>query len=256
MAALVCACQAPSQAPVGEGAGAQRSAAAASDGSASVRPAEAPTRPVDRSPRREVPSPGPTGAPACQLVEPPPGFVDLAELLPSARIVAGYHRADNFTAAPLPGYEAAGAWLEREAAVALVRASRSLASAGYRLVIYDAYRPRRASAEMVAWARRSGRHALLEDGWIAARSAHNRGLAVDIGLADDDGEILDMGSGWDQFDRRSYLRGVGGEALERRLKLREAMVGAGFVPYAREWWHFSYRSAEPSPARDSPYRCR
>lgn len=193
--------------------------------------------------------------PACELVEPPAGMIDLGEVIPDAILVAGYHRTDNFTGRPLPGYEAPGAWLEREAATALARAAERLARADLRLILYDAYRPRSASEAMVAWARAAGREDLLDDGWIARRSAHNRGRAIDLGLADRQGIALDMGSDWDQFDRRSHLRGVGGQALEHRLILRAAMVEAGFVPYEREWWHFGFRSQVPAPIRDQPYTC-
>lgn len=198
----------------------------------------------------------PAGELTCELVDPPPGLVDLAELIPDAIIVAGYHRADNFTAAPLPGYEAPGAWLEREAADALVEAAQTLARADLRLIIYDAYRPRSASVAMVAWAEANDQRWLIDEGWVAPKSAHNRGRAIDVGLADRQGVALDMGSAWDQFDVRSYVRGVEGEPLERRLLLRAAMVGAGFVPYAREWWHFGFQSDTLAPALDHPYLCR
>jgi D-alanyl-D-alanine dipeptidase len=201
---------------------------------------------------RELP---PLPEPACTLVEPPVGFVDLRERLPSAIIVAGYHRADNFTGARLPGYEAAGAWFQADAAAALARAAERLHADGLRLIIYDAYRPQRASVAMVEWCRTHDRLDLLEDGWVAERSAHARGIAIDLGLADAGGTPLDMGSAWDQFDRRSHLRGVEGPALERRLRLRDELVRVGFEPYTLEWWHFTYRRDASAPPRDIAYRC-
>jgi D-alanyl-D-alanine dipeptidase len=183
-------------------------------------------------------------------------MVDLAEVIPDVIIVAGYHGADNFTGAPLPGYQAAGAWLERNAATALREAADALARDGLRLIVYDAYRPRSASEAMVVWAEANDREWLLEQGWVARRSEHNRGLAIDVGLADRQGIALDMGSGWDQFDPSSHVRGVEGEALDRRLMLRRAMVQAGFMPYELEWWHFAHRTDEDVPALDRPYACR
>jgi D-alanyl-D-alanine dipeptidase len=193
--------------------------------------------------------------PPCKLVEPPSGFVDLREQIPSAIIVAGYHRADNFTGARLPGYEAAGAWLELDTASALARAAERLLEDDLRLLIYDAYRPQRASIAMVEWCEAHDRLDLLADGWVAARSAHARGIAVDLGLADADGTPLDMGSAWDQFDRQSHLRGVEGSALALRLRLRDELVRVGFEPYAREWWHFTHAGGRPSPPRDVAYAC-
>jgi D-alanyl-D-alanine dipeptidase len=219
--------------------------------------AETPAEPRISPPVVNEPSPPETGPPEqpCTLVEPPPGFVDLRDRIPTAIILAGYHRADNFTGARLPGYEAAGAWLEADAAEALARAAERLHADDLRLIIYDAYRPQRASAAMVDWCRTHDRLDLLADGWVAARSAHARGIAIDVGLADAQGTPLDMGSGWDQFDRRSHLRGVEGPALERRLRLRDELVRVGFEPYAREWWHFTHAGDRPSPARDVVYAC-
>lgn len=193
----------------------------------------------------------------CVLVEPPPGFVDLRERIPSLEVVAGYHRADNFTGAPLPGYAAAGAWFDADAAEALARVAERLAADDRGLLVYDAYRPRRASVAMVAWARAQGRESLLHEGWVAERSLHNRGVAIDVGLVRrSDRARIDMGSDWDHFGPRSTLRGVEGEPLRERLRLRDAMLAEGFEPYAREWWHFTWRTDAPGPARDEPYRCR
>lgn len=193
--------------------------------------------------------------PPCVLIEPPSGFVDLREHIPTAIIIAGYHRADNFTGARLPGYEAAGAWLEADAADALARAAQRLHADDLRLIVYDAYRPRRASEAMLDWCRTHDRLDLIADGWVAARSAHARGIAIDVGLADLDGVALDMGSAWDQFDRSSHLRGVEGLALERRLRLRDELVRVGFEPYTREWWHFTHAGDRSSPPRDVAYAC-
>ncbi|MFV8755945.1 M15 family metallopeptidase [Nannocystaceae bacterium ST9] len=220
---------------------------------------EAPTSveieaPMKRSTRPTRPSEAPA---PCTLVDPPAGFVDLRVAIPSVRIAAGYHRPDNFTGARLPGYEAAGAWFDETSARALTHAADELAAAGFGLIVHDAYRPRRASEAMVAWARAHDREDLLADGWVAARSLHNRGVAIDLGLYGlAEGEVIDMGSAWDHFGPTSSLRGVEGPALEHRLRLRAAMVRAGFEPYAREWWHFTDREREQAPVHDDPYRCR
>lgn len=241
------------------------------------REAEAEAEPTRELARRDEPDPAPARAPArvrepepdrqpaCRLVDPPPGFVDLRERLPHVVIAAGYHHADNFTGARLPGYEAAGAWFDADAAAALRVAADELAAAGYGLIIYDAYRPRRASEAMVAWAEANDRDELLREGWVAARSLHNRGVAIDLGLtrigegSPDDlvdlVELVDMGSAWDHFGPTSRLRGVEGPALAQRLRLRDAMLAAGFEPYASEWWHFTWTGPHPAP-RDEPYRCQ
>ena len=224
-------------------------------------PLPATPSPSEAPERVELPAelPTPADQPStedCTPVPPPPGLVDLRATLPTAIFVVGYHHADNFTGAPLPGYEAPGAWLETEAAAALAKAAARLERDGLRLIIHDAYRPRRATQAMVAWCRANDREDLLSEGWVAERSAHNRGRAIDLSLADGQGRALDMGSGWDEFSPRSEVYAVDGEARERRLQLRAAMVHAGFTPYAREWWHFGYESDSPAPARDLPYVCQ
>lgn len=200
----------------------------------------------------------PEPAPTCSLVAPPPGLIDLRRALPTAIFAIGYATVDNFTGEVLPGYEAPGAWLDARAAAALVEAAEALEGQGVRLIVFDAYRPARASEAMVAWAERSDRIDLISDGWVAPRSHHNRGLAIDVGLADADGEILDLGSRWDHFGPSSRVHAVEGKPLARRLQLRRALVAAGFQPYAAEWWHFSFvvEDRGSAPRRDDPYRCR
>jgi zinc D-Ala-D-Ala dipeptidase len=183
---------------------------------------------------------------------PPLGFVDLRHALAGACFHIGYATADNFTGAPLPGYGAAGAWLREAPADALARAAAALADQQLRLVVFDAYRPRRASVAMVAWARANGRTDLLRDGWVAARSGHNRGLAIDVGLCDAEGKLLEMGSAWDHFGPESHANAATGVAATRRAALRGAMVAAGFSPYALEWWHFSF-TASGAAELDVPY---
>jgi D-alanyl-D-alanine dipeptidase len=107
---------------------------------------------------------------------------------------------------------------------------------------------------MVRWAEGAGRLDLLDDGWIARRSLHNVGDAIDLTLCDlESGEALDMGSPYDGFVPESKLRGVHGEPLARRLRLRAAMERAGFEPYELEWWHFTFRRERRGPALDVPY---
>lgn len=172
---------------------------------------------------------------------PPEGFADLRKELAGACFVAGYAAADNFTGAPLPGYAAAGAWLLKEPAEALGRVQAGLIAEGLVLLIYDAYRPRRASEAMLAWARRAGKTQLIKDGYIASRSNHNHGHTVDLGLARAGScEPVDMGTAWDTLDVRSHTLNAKGAVRVNRLKLRDAMRAQGFHDYSREWWHFNY----------------
>ncbi len=167
-------------------------------------------------------------------------LVDLSTLSPPPIVAMRYATANNFTGAPIPGYEANRAFLRREAAAAFQRASAALLRRGYRLEVWDAYRPVRATDAMVTWTQRTGRTDLLRDGYIASRSRHNLGLAVDCTLVDSTGRELDMGTGFDTFSKAAHTYTATGHQLANRLILRDAMARAGFVPYDDEWWHFAF----------------
>src|SRR5215208_6712826 len=104
--------------------------------------------------------------------------------------------------------------------------------------------------------RRAGRDDLLRDGYIASRSRHNLGLAVDLTLAEGSGPSareLDMGTAFDTFSAAAHTANAAGAVAERRRRLVAAMAAEGFTNYDQEWWHFSY--AVPDPVRfDLPIR--
>ncbi len=180
--------------------------------------------------------------------------MDLRQALPTACFDIRYATADNFTGAPLPGYEVPGAWLRADAALGLQRAQAELAAHGRALLVFDAYRPARASTAMAAWAREHGRGDLLRDGYIAARSKHATGTTIDLGLCDAQTRApIDMGTDFDEFSEAAHHgEGRGPQAAARR-QLRAAMRRAGFSPYAREWWHYSFSAAADPTALDVPY---
>jgi D-alanyl-D-alanine dipeptidase len=165
-----------------------------------------------------------------------------------------YATPNNFTGAPLPGYLANRAYLRKEAAVALARVQRDLRGQGLGIKIFDAYRPVRATLAMVDWTEREHRPDLLKDGYIASRSRHNLGLAVDLTLIDAArGTELEMGTPFDTFSAAAHTANASGEAAGNRQKLKAAMEREGFVNYDQERWHFSF--TVPNPLRfDRPIR--
>ncbi|HZP70888.1 MAG TPA: M15 family metallopeptidase [Pseudolabrys sp.] len=216
----------------------------------------------------------------------PPGFVYLREIDSSIVQDIRYATSDNFTARPLPGYGAPECVLRREVAEALRRVQAELAPQNLSLKVYDCYRPTRAVRAMMAWANDSGddgttrrfypalqKRNLFALGFIATQSRHSTGTAVDLTLvrmpsapsprfdpnahygpctgpadrrAPDNS--VDMGTGFDCFDRRSYgtSTAVTSEQRHWRLVLQSAMRRHGFSAYFREWWHYSfYGAAEP-----------
>lgn len=157
-----------------------------------------------------------------------------------------YATANNFTGAPLPGYLANRAYMRREAALALGRVQRDLRAQGLGLKVFDAYRPVRATLAMVDWTERVNRQDLLKDGYIASRSRHNLGLAIDLTLIDlATGRELEMGTPFDTFSAAAHTANATGMAAVNRQRLKAGMEREGFTNYDQEWWHFSYDVANP-----------
>jgi D-alanyl-D-alanine dipeptidase len=183
------------------------------------------------------------------------GMVDVRTYAPGIRLDVRYATQDNFTDERLPGYCKPIAVIRRPAARALGRVQASLARAGLGLLVYDAYRPARATRAMVRWAERTGNEWVLRDGYVARRSNHNRGAAIDLTLVRaSDGRPLGMGTRFDAFTVRSHTANATGRALRNRLTLKRAMEAAGFRNYRREWWHYDFPSAD-GPPRDIPLGC-
>jgi zinc D-Ala-D-Ala dipeptidase len=168
-------------------------------------------------------------------------LVDVQSVDSTIRVDARYASAHNFTGEPLPGYQAPRALLRREAAAALGRVQARLRRNGLGLLVFDGYRPVRATLAMVRWAERSGRRDLITQGYIARRSRHNLGLAVDLTLVDlRTGAELDMGTAFDTFADSAHTANATGQVLANRQLLVHAMESEGFLNYHQEWWHFSY----------------
>jgi zinc D-Ala-D-Ala dipeptidase len=183
----------------------------------------------------------------------PKGFASLSTI-PGARLEILYGTTRNFTGAILPGYGSQGAWLLGEGHRRLAECAAELRDRGLGFWIWDAYRPRRATLEMVAWAERTGQAWIVEQGYIARRSRHNSGAAVDLSLYRlNTGQLLDMGTEWDTFEDASHIANAEGAALENRMLLQEAMGAHGWKGYEKEWWHFELPGARGFSLRDVPY---
>ncbi|MDQ6690994.1 MAG: D-alanyl-D-alanine carboxypeptidase family protein [Gemmatimonadota bacterium] len=181
-------------------------------------------------------------------------LVDVLSLEPTIVVDLRYATANNFTGAPLPGYQGNHAYLRLEAVPALARVQRALRSQWLGLKVFDAYRPVRATLAMVDWTERVHRPNLLADGYIARRSRHNLGLAIDLTLIDlATGRELEMGTPFDTFSPAAHTANASGSAAMNRQKLKTAMEREGFLNYDQEWWHYSF--SVPNPLRfDRPIR--
>ena len=190
------------------------------------------------------------------------GFVLLADFVPQIVQEIRYYSTYNFIGDRIDGYEEPCALLTLEAARALRSVASELFVQGYRLKVFDAYRPARAVTHFVLWGIEDQdlrmkpyfypdleKQELFEKGYIAKCSSHSRGSAVDLTLLDmRTGKELDMGSPFDLFSELSHpdSRAVTDEQYDNRMLLRHAMLRHGFQPIDCEWWHFSLEH-EPYP---------
>lgn len=199
----------------------------------------------------------------------PASFVDAATVVPGLVAEMRYVGDDNFVGRPIDGYDRPVCLLTRQAAQALAQVARDIAPQGFKLKVFDCYRPKRAVAHFVRWARAISdvktkqqyypdmeKARLFSDGYIAAHSGHSRGSTVDLTIVDASGE-LDMGTHFDFLSPRSNTNNpsVSAQARKNRLLLASAMSKRGFAPYGKEWWHFTLRG-EPFPTTyfDFPVR--
>ena len=190
------------------------------------------------------------------------GFVLLSDFVPSIVQEMRYFSTFNFICDRIDGYEEPCALCTKEAARALKSVSNEMLVRGYRLKIFDAYRPVTAVKHFILWG--------IEDedirmkpyfypeiekqdtfalGYIAKQSSHSRGSAIDLTLLDmAAGKEVDMGSPFDMFSQRSHpdYRGITDEQYENRMILQQVMIRNGFLPYECEWWHFMLKD-EPYP---------
>lgn len=177
-----------------------------------------------------------------------PGLVDVARAVPDAALDLRYATARNLAGRPL--YPAARCLALAPVADRLRRAAAELEGKGYRLLLWDCYRP--VSVQRELWRVRPDRR------WVAdpARgSDHSRGAAVDASLVSRDGSPVEMPTDHDAFvaaARPDAVAGVSPAAREHRRILRRAMERAGFRPDRGEWWHFSAPEARGAPLLDVP----
>ena len=189
-------------------------------------------------------------------------FVDLKDIIPDAIIDMKYSYHDNFTGVPVPGYKANKALFSKQAADALFNAAQQFLHKGYLIKVFDTYRPQKAVDFFVTWSSdlddqkmkashypNINKSHFFELGYLARKSGHTRGSAVDLTLVDfKTGKELDMGTIFDFLDEKSHFpyQGFSREVLENRALLRSVMMDAGFEPYDKEWWHFRLKN-EPYP---------
>ena len=187
-------------------------------------------------------------------------FAQISSVIDDAAYDIRYYSPNNFTGHKINGYKAPRAYMTKKALAALAQAAADLRAQGYRLLIWDAYRPQKAVDDFVAWINDPNnpgdksfyptleKSNLLAGNYIMAKSGHTRGSTVDLTLITKDGGFVDMGGTFDLFSEISHpdYKKISKKQKKNRQILRDAMVKAGFNPLDSEWWHFTLKD-EPYP---------
>ena len=192
----------------------------------------------------------------------PDGFTYIKEYIPDIKIELRYYTSNNFIGERIRGYNKPAGILTKKAAISLAKVQSELEDFGLGLKIYDAYRPQTAVNHFVEWAKNLSdirmkpefypgvaKENLFKEGYISERSSHSRGSTVDLTVISlETGAELDMGSSYDFFGTESWptYPDITQQQRSNRLLLQSLMTKYGFLPYPREWWHFTLEN-EPYP---------
>ena len=197
---------------------------------------------------------------ASQISNDKSGFVPIYTVIDDAVYDMRYYSSYNFTGNRINGYKAPVAYMTKEGANALSVAAKDLRKKGYRLLIWDSYRPQKAVDNFVEWINNPNdagdksfypelkKSDLLEGQYIMAKSGHTRGSTVDLTLIKKDGSFVDMGGTFDLFSEISHpdYKKITKAQKKNRKILHDAMIKAGFKGIDSEWWHFTLEN-EPYP---------
>ena len=169
-------------------------------------------------------------------------LVEITEKSHGVLISIAYATSNNFTGKPI--YRRAGCYLHADAAERLKDAVEQAAVQGFRILIFDAFRP--AEAQWKMWDHTPDPEFLADP---RRGSPHSRGVAVDLTLIDSAGRALEMGTRFDAFTPRSHHanRDVSAEAQRNRLLLLGLMTSAGWDFYRNEWWHYQLFNSRSYP---------
>lgn len=180
-------------------------------------------------------------------------FAEISSVIDDAAFDIRYYSPNNFTGNKIDGYKAPRAYMTKEALAALKVAAEDLRGQGYRLLIWDSYRPQKAVDNFVRWINDDKdegdktfypeleKSELLAGKYIMAKSGHTRGSTVDLTIIKKDGSFVDMGGTFDLFSEISHpdYQELTDEQKNNRKILHDAMINAGFKGLESEWWHFT-----------------
>ena len=162
-----------------------------------------------------------------------------------------YATPDNFLKQAV--YDCGECYLRKSTAKALVKANEEFKSLGYRIKLFDCYRP--LSVQKKMWKILPGTHYVANP---AKGSKHNRGAAVDLTLVDAQGKELDMGTPFDFFGKKAHqtCTTLPKKVLENRKLLKGVLNKYNFKSIFSEWWHYEYRPEMQSKVEDFQWQCK
>ena len=183
-------------------------------------------------------------------------FAEVSTIIDDAAYDIRYYSSNNFTGNRIEGYKAPKAYMTKESLKALSNAAEDLRAKGYRLLIWDSYRPQKAVDNFVVWINNPNdpgdkdfypdllKSDLVAGGYIATKSSHTRGSTVDLTIIKKDGSYVDMGGTFDLFSEISHpdYKKITRAQKRNRAILRDAMFKAGFDGIDSEWWHFTLKN--------------
>jgi len=177
-------------------------------------------------------------------------FVRLKDLSPDFVYELKYATPDNFLKQAV--YDCGECYLRKSTAEALVKANEAFKQLGYRIKLFDCYRP--LSVQKKMWKILPGTHYVANP---AKGSKHNRGAAVDLTLVDAQGKELNMGTPFDFFGKEAHHTYTEHtkEVLENRKLLKETLNKYNFKSIYSEWWHYEYRPEMQSKVENFQWQC-
>lgn len=177
-------------------------------------------------------------------------FVRLKDLSPDFVYELKYATPDNFLKQAV--YDCGECYLRKSTAEALVKANEAFKQLGYRIKLFDCYRP--LSVQKKMWKILPGTHYVANP---AKGSKHNRGAAVDLTLVDAQGKELNMGTPFDFFEKEAHHTYTqhSKEVLENRKLLKETLDKFNFKSIYSEWWHYEYRPEMQSKVENFEWQC-
>jgi D-alanyl-D-alanine dipeptidase len=204
----------------------------------------------------------------------PESFVYLKNIAPEIQQSVRYAEEENFTGRILAGYLKSEIILTKEAGLAIKKANEDFLREGFEIVVYDGYRPRKASEDMIKWAKEENeekkffyfpelsKDEIFKRGFVAKKSTHSRGSTIDVSIIKKGQKICkvksvkrgkftflddcteDMGMHWDFFGTESWANSplMSQEFNKKREFLRKIMEKNGFKGINGEWWHFTLKN--------------